>query len=72
MQVEDGIEKLERLKLRAKFYLAEIQLDVNLSYPWMKRNKLRVFPDLESLALRDPFMLLLVEPNRKRRLVKKG
>ncbi len=42
-----------------------IPVGETLSFPWMTRNKLGVFTDLKALAMRDPFLLLFCELNKK-------
>jgi hypothetical protein len=60
-QEVNGMIREGRFKISAEFYLADIKLDAILSYPWLRKNYLGVFPDLNALALRDPLILLFGE-----------
>ena len=68
-QEQNGVVREERLKIPAEFYLADIRLDAILSYPWMRKYKLGVFPDLNALATLDPFILLFGEEKIRRKKV---
>ena len=68
-QEYNGIIREEKLKISAEFYLADIKLDAILSYPWMRKHHLGVFPDLNALAMRDPFILLYGEEKLRKRFL---
>ena len=54
--------------LTGEFYTADIRLDGIISYPWLKENRLGVFPHMGALAAEDPFVLLKVFSGKKRKV----
>ena len=67
-QEEDGVERDEVLEVTAEFFLSDLRIDAIISYPWMRENRIGIFPHLQALALRDPFVLLtgeIARPHKK-------
>ena len=58
--------QLTPLYLPGEFYEAEIDLDMILSYPWLREHALGVFPHLGSLAKDEPEFTLLHGWTRQR------
>ena len=52
-------ERPSNLFLKGSFYVASIGLDAILSYPWLKQNKLGVYPHLQALAFDHPSLTVL-------------
>ncbi len=52
-----GHEIEKRLCLIGKRFLADIQIDATIYYPWIKRNIFGVFPELGALDTFYPFTL---------------
>ena len=46
------------VELFGELYTADIRVDAILSYPWLRQNRLGVFPHMAALAMEDPFVLL--------------
>jgi hypothetical protein len=59
MQVVAGEVLPDLLRREATFYEADIKVDAILSYPWMSKNRIGVFPHLEAMALEEPELILL-------------
>ena len=59
-QVIQGEAMPELFWSPAVFYEADIRVDAILSYPWLVRNKIGVFPHLRALALAEPEISLLL------------
>ena len=69
-QILEGHPLDEFLWKNAIFYEADIQVDAILSYPWLRGQKIGVFPHLRALAMTEPhFVLLLGLPSLKKKVV---
>lgn len=55
----EGILSSNPLCFRAEFYVAEIDVDMILSYPWLRQNQVGVFPHHDALAIDTPYFALL-------------
>ena len=64
-QFKGGRFLQEPLFLGADFYLARLDGDAILSYPWLLENKIGVFPHRGALALEVPELTLLYGWTRK-------
>ena len=58
-EFEDGFEKPKPIFYEAEFFGAEIEVDAILSYPWLMKNQVGVFPHHEALAKDWPHFSLL-------------
>ena len=58
-QVVDGYTLPNSLALNAEFYEADISVDAILSYPWMAKAQVGVFPHHNALAIDTPHLTLL-------------
>ena len=65
---EGGSITQDKLWYEAECYEADINIDVILSYPWMCKNKIGIFPHHKALVVDDPrLMLLYGEENGEKR-----
>ena len=64
-QFKGGRFLQEPLFLGADFYLARLDVDAMLSYPWLLENKIGMFPHRGALALEGPELTLLYGWTRK-------
>ena len=66
MQRVNGKYLPDLLRKTSMFYEADIRVDAILSFPWMSKNKIGVFPHLRAMALEKPqFTLLMGAPSGK-------
>ena len=66
MQRVDGKYLHDFLRQTSTFFEADINVDAVLSFPWMAKNKIGVFPHLRAMALEKPkFTLRMGAPVRK-------
>ena len=59
LQVRNGVCSSEMLIVGGTFFQAAIEVDMILSYPWLRENKIGVFAHHNSLALDEPEFTLL-------------
>ena len=63
---ENGNFLDKRMLLDATCYEADISVDIILSYPWMAKNKIGVFPHHKALVVDEPRLLLLFGQSEKK------
>ena len=51
---------------KGDFYEAAIEMDMILSYPWLRENRLGVFPHRNALAMDEPNFQLVMGKNPKK------
>ena len=66
-QEVDGLRLPGMKTFKTAFYEAYIKIDAILSYPWMRKNELGVFPHLGALVMDKPKMALLYGMEREGR-----